>query len=147
MASKHANFSKFIWWHVPNWEDYLFFPLLRCLNDSGPEVGQMVAVAEHECEELACTPVPGDIACRFGDGAEEPAQIEPVGPDWDVDLVSTKEGDGCANAVDSGTVRESAFEVESQAFLGTAADGHDDVLRAKAIEAFEQDGIGECPGG
>src|SRR3979490_185515 len=107
------------------------------------EVGEAVAVAKHEGEEVEGAPVPRDIAFRFGYGAEEPAEVKLVGPDGDVDLVAAEEGDGGANAVDGGTIGESAFEVKSEAFLRAAADGDDDVLGTKAVEAFEQRGVGD----
>ena len=45
-------------------------------------------MAKHEGEEFEGVPVAGDVTFRFGDGAEEPAEVELVGPDGDVDLVS-----------------------------------------------------------
>jgi len=100
-------------------------------------------MAEHEGEEFEGAPVAGDVAFRFSDGAEEPAEVEPVGPDRDVDLVAREEGDGGADAVDGGTVVEVAFEVEAESLLRAAADGDDDVLRTEAVEAFEQRGVGD----
>ena len=58
------------------------------MRESGFECGEAVAVAEHEGEEFEGTPVAGEVAFGFGDGAEEPAEIELVGPAGDVDLVA-----------------------------------------------------------
>src|SRR6266436_9402878 len=102
-------------WVVPN-------------RESGLEVGEAVAVAKHEGEEFEGAPVAGDVAFRLGYGAEEPAEVEPVGPDGDVDLVAAEEGDGGADAVDGRAIVEVAFEVEAEALLRAAADGDDDVL-------------------
>ena len=95
---------------------------------------------------LKALQVAGDVAFGFGDGAEEPAEVELVGPDGDADLVSAEEGDGGADAVDGGAVGEVAFEVEAESLLGAAADGDDDVLGAEAVEAFEQRGVGDGAG-
>ena len=107
------------------------------------EVGEAVAVAKHEGEEFEGAPVAGDVAFRFGEGAEEPAEVELVGPDRNVDLVAREEGYGCADAVDGRAIVEVAFEVKSEALLRAAADGHDDVLGTEAVEAFEQRGVGD----
>ena len=68
-------------------------------------------MAKHEGEEFEGAPVARDVAFRFGYGAEEPAEVKPVGPDGNVDLVAREEGDGGTDAVDGGTVGEIAFEV------------------------------------
>jgi hypothetical protein len=94
-------------------------------------------VAEHQGEEFAGLPVAGDVALRFGEGAKEPAEIILVGPDGDVDLVAAEEGDGGADAVDGGAASEVAFKVKAEALLGAATDRHNDVLRAKTLEAIE----------
>jgi len=107
---------------------------------------EVAAVAAHEVEEFAGLPVAGAVTLRFGEGAEEPAEVVPVGPHRDVDLVAAEEGDGGADAVDGGAVGEVAFEVEAETLLGSAADGEDDVLRTEAFEAFEQNRIGERRG-
>jgi hypothetical protein len=103
----------------------------------GLEFGEAVSVAAHEGVEGAGMPVTGDVAGWFGEGADEPAEVEFVGPDGDVNLVAREEGDGCADAVDGGAVVEIAFEVEADAFLRAAAYGDDDVLRADAVEPLE----------
>jgi hypothetical protein len=111
---------------------------------SASEVWKLTAVPNHEREELAGIPVAGRVSRWIGDGAEEPTEIVSVGPDGDVDLVATEKGNGCADAVDGGTVVEVALEVEAEALLGTPADGHYDVLRTKAVQAFEQSRIRDC---
>ena len=58
------------------------------MRESGLEGGEAVAVAEHEGEEFERAPVAGDVTFGFGDGAEEPAEVELVGPDGDVYLVA-----------------------------------------------------------
>ena len=55
-----------------------------------------------------------------------------------MDLVAAEEGNGGADAVDRGAAGEVAFEVEAEALLSAPADGDDDVLGTKAVEAFEQ---------
>ena len=45
-------------------------------------------MAEQEGEEFEGAPVAGDVAFWLGYGAEEPAEVEPVGPDGDVNLVA-----------------------------------------------------------
>lgn len=103
--------------------------------------GEAASVAQHDGEEFAGVPIAGDVALRFGEGAEEPAEIVPVGPDGDVDLVPAEERNGGADAVDRWAIGEVAFEVEAKALLSSAADGDDDVLGTKAVEAFEQSRI------
>ena len=106
----------------------------------------MGAVAAHEVEELSCLPVAGAVTLRLREGAEEPAEVVLVGPYGDVDLVAAEEGYGGADAVDSGAVGEVAFEVEPETLLGSAAEGQDDVLGTEAVEAFEENRIGERTG-
>ena len=53
-----------------------------------PEFGEAAAVAKHDGEELARVPVARDVAPGFGQGAKEPAEVELVSPDGDVDLVA-----------------------------------------------------------
>ena len=108
----------------------------------GLEFGKAVSVVEHQGEELSGGPVAGHVAFRFGDGAEEPAQVKLVGPDWDVDLISAEEGDGGAYAVYGWTVGEVAFEVESKPFLRASSNGDDDVLRTYAGETLKQSRVG-----
>ena len=112
--------------------------LVRDGAELRPELGEAAAVAKHDGEEFARVPVARDIAFGLGEGAKEPAEVELVGPDGNVDLVAAEEGDGGADAVNGGAVVEFAFEVEAEALLRTAAYGDDDVLRTQAIEMFEQ---------
>ncbi len=98
-------------------------------------------MAEHERQEFAGVPVSGNVALWFGEGSEEPAEVELIGPDGDVDLIAAEEGDGGADAVDGGAVGEIALEVKAEALLGSAADGDDDMLGAKPVEALEQSGV------
>jgi hypothetical protein len=107
------------------------------------EVGEAFAVVEHESEEFAGRPVAGNVALGIGDGAEEPAEVEAVGPDGDVYLIATEEGNGGADTVNGGAVGEVAFEIEAEAFLGSTANGNDDVAWAEPVESFEQSGIGD----
>jgi hypothetical protein len=107
------------------------------------EVGKAIAIAKHERQEFAGFPITWDVAFRLRDGTEEPAEVEPVGPDGDVDLIAAEEGDGGTDAVDGGVVGEVGFEIEAEALLRAAADGHDDVLRTNAVEAFEQRWVGD----
>ncbi len=108
----------------------------------GLEVWEAFSVLEHQAEEFAGGPVAGDVAFRFGDGAEEPAEVELVGPDWYVDLISAEEGDGGADAVYGRTVGEVSFEVEAETFLGASSDGDDDVVRAQVGETLKQNRVG-----
>jgi hypothetical protein len=119
------------------------FPFWEWLRSLHFEIGEAVPVAAHEGEEFEGVEVARDETLRLGQRAEEPAEIELVGPDGDVDLVTGEEGDGGPDAVDRRPVRKIAFEVESEAFLGASADGHDDVLRAETVEMFEQCRIGD----
>ena len=100
-------------------------------------------MAKHEGEEFEGTPIAGNVAFRFGDGTEEPAEVELVGPDGDVDLIAGEKGDGGADAVNGRTVVERAFEVEAETFLGAAADGDDDVRGTEPVEAIDKSGIGD----
>jgi len=115
----------------------------RCDDDLRFEIGEAVAVAAHEGVEPEGVEVARDETFRFGEGAEEPAQIKLVGPDGDVDLVAGEEGDGGSDAVDRGTIVERTFEREAEPFLRAAADGDDDVLRMKLVEAIDEGGVGD----
>jgi hypothetical protein len=106
------------------------------------QIREAVAVAAHQREEFEGVEVAGYVASGFGEGAEEPAKVEAIGPDWDVDLVSREEGYGGSDAVDRRAVSEVAFEIEAEAFLRASSYGDDDVLRAQAIEAFDECGVG-----
>jgi hypothetical protein len=96
----------------------------------------MAAVAEQEGKELASVPVAGNVEPRLGDGAEEPAEVESVGPDGDVDLVSAEEGYGCTYAMDGRAVVEATLKVEAETLLGASADCHDDMPRTESVETF-----------
>ena len=122
---------------------FLGFPILGMVRRLRLEVGEAVAVAAHEGVEPEGVKIAGDETRWLGQRAEQPAEIEFVGPDGDVDLITGEEGDGCPDAVDCGTVVERTFEVEAEAFLRSAAEGDDNVLRAEAIETFEQRGVGD----
>jgi hypothetical protein len=108
----------------------------------GLEVGETVAVAAHERVEPEGVEVAGNETFRLGERAEEPAEIELVGPDGDVNLIAGEEGDGGADAVNRGTVVERAFEIDAEAFLRAAAYGDNDVLRAELIEAVHESDVG-----
>ena len=105
------------------------------------QFGETAAVPEHDREEFAGVPVAWDVTLRFGEGSKEPAEIELVGPDGDVNLVAREEGDGGADAVDGGAIGKIAFEIEAQTLLGSTADGDDDVLGAKPVESLEKSGV------
>src|SRR5271156_5391497 len=60
--------------------------------ESGFEVGDAVAVAKHEREEFAGLPVAGSVAFGLGYGAEQPAEVELVGPSGNVNLVTAEKG-------------------------------------------------------
>jgi hypothetical protein len=77
------------------------------------EVGEAIPVATHEGIEFEGVEVAGDVTLRLREGAEEPAEVELIGPDGDVDLVSGEECDGCSDAVYGGAVAERTFEVET----------------------------------
>ena len=78
---------------------------------------EVAAVAAHEDEELAGLPVAGAVTLRLGERAKEPAEVVPVCPRGDVDLISAEECDGGADAVYGRTVGEVAFEVEAETLL------------------------------
>ena len=72
------------------WDRYLISQKLAAAwlgSQVGFQFGETAAVAEHDGEEFAGVPVTGDVAFGFGEGSEEPAKVELVGPDGDVNLV------------------------------------------------------------
>ena len=90
-VEKHAMFFKFIFDSgvagVSFWDRYLISQKLAA-DWLRSEVGKPAAIAEHDREEFARVPVAGDVTPGFCEGAKEPAKIELVGPDGDVNLVA-----------------------------------------------------------
>ena len=64
------------------------FPILGMVRGLGLEVGKAIAVTAHEGIEPEGVEVAGNEALWFGERAKEPAEVELVGPDGDVDLIA-----------------------------------------------------------
>ena len=94
-------------------------------------------MTQYEGEKLAGVPVARNVPLWLGDRTEEPTQVEPIGPDWNVNLISAEKGYGGTDAVDRRTVGEVAFDVKAEPFLGSAADGDDDVPGLNAIDVIQ----------
>src|SRR6267143_1867396 len=67
--------------------------------DLRPKLWQPLPIPHEQFHEMARLPISRTVALWIGQAAEQPTQVEAVGPDRNTHLVAAKECDGGPNAV------------------------------------------------
>ena len=88
---------------------------------------QFVSVLENEPRQLARAPKSWNKHARLREKAEEPAEIETIGPIRNRDLVASQKSERRADAMDRRAIRDILSQEQPQLLLRPAANSNDDV--------------------
>src|SRR5581483_10276282 len=94
---------------------------------------------------MARIPIARTVAERIREAAEQPAEIKPVRPIRDADLVAAQEGDGGADTMNGHRIVKTALEIKTQALLRTAPDGYDYMFGTTLAESVQEIPIFNLP--
>ena len=93
---------------------------------------------ENQPGQSANAPKSRTQGSRLREDSKNPAEIKPISPHGNADLVAGDEAGGGADAINAGAITAVLFDVIADLVLHAAADGDDDMFRMACTDDFEQ---------